>query len=83
MTSFFQKYGPPALARGLWGRGPIPTRYKLLFIGQGLIFTMAIFIRTKDVEKAQTIKKLQEADAERKKLEGSWSLEKEEPSAGR
>ena len=70
MTGLWQKYGPPGLARGLWGRGPMPTRYKLLFAGQSIIFTMAIYIRTKDVEKAQHIKKLQMADAERKRLEG-------------
>ena len=41
----------------------MPTRYKLLFAGQGLIFTMAVFIRTKDDEKAQQSKKLREAEA--------------------
>ena len=59
----FKRFSPASLARGLWGRGPIPTRYKLLFAGQGLIFTMAAFIRTKDVEKAQQSKKLREAEA--------------------
>ena len=66
--SMWNKYGPPALARGLWGRGPIPTHYKLLFLGQGLIFSMAICIRTQDVEKAQQMKKL--AEAERQKKDG-------------
>mmetsp|Transcript_3172 Transcript_3172/g.7021 ORF Transcript_3172/g.7021 Transcript_3172/m.7021 type:complete len:88 (+) Transcript_3172:197-460(+) len=78
--SLFQKFGPPALARGLWGKGPIPTRYKVLFLGQSLMFMMAMQFRAKDVEKAQAIKKLQEAD--RQKVEGSvdsGSSEKEEP----
>lgn len=60
--SFLQKYGPAAIARGLWGNGPIPIRYKILFLGQGLIFTMALMIRSKDVEKAQQIKKLMDAE---------------------
>jgi len=47
----------------------MPTRYKILFLGQGLIFTMAAWIRTKDVEKAQQIKIL--AEAESKRLEGN------------
>jgi len=77
--SFFQKYGPPALARGLWGKGPIPLRYKILFLGQGLIFTMALLIRTKDVDKAQQIRqaqmlsKLQDADKERAEMRGEGS----------
>ena len=58
--SFFQKYGPSAIARGLWGNGPMPTRYVILFVGQGVIFTMAMFIRSKDVEKAQHIKNMME-----------------------
>lgn len=48
----------------------MPTRYKLLFIGQGLIFTMAVFIRTKDVEKAQHLKKLAEAEKQRAAMRG-------------
>jgi hypothetical protein len=60
--SFLQKYGPAAIARGLWGDGPIPIRYKILFLGQGLIFTVALLIRNKDVEKAQQIKILMHAE---------------------
>mmetsp|Transcript_16360 Transcript_16360/g.29683 ORF Transcript_16360/g.29683 Transcript_16360/m.29683 type:complete len:90 (-) Transcript_16360:277-546(-) len=76
-----QKFSPAALARGLWGRGPIPPHYKLLFFGQGLIFTMAVLIRTRDVEKAQHIKNL--VEAEKLKVEeggvlDNGSLEKEE-----
>ena len=77
--SFFQKYGPPALARGLWGKGPVPLRYKMLFLGQSLIFTMALFIRTKDVDKAQQIRqaqmlsKLQDADKQRAEMRGEES----------
>jgi len=77
--SFFQKYGPPALARGLWGKGPVPLRYKILFLGQGLIFTMALLIRTKDVDKAQQIRqaqmlsKLQDADKQRAEMRGEES----------
>ena len=77
--SFFQKYGPPALARGLWGKGPMPLRYKILFLGQGLIFTMALFIRNKDVDKAQQIReaqmlsKLQDAEKQRKEMRGEES----------
>ena len=75
-----QKFSPAALARGLWGNGPIPRHYKLLFFGQGLIFTMAVMIRTRDVEKAQHIKNL--IEAEKLKVEGglldNGSSEKEE-----
>jgi hypothetical protein len=68
--SFLQKYGPTAIARGLWGNEPIPIRYKLLFLGQGLIFTAAIWIRTLDVEKAQKIKKLMDAEKQRSDMTG-------------
>lgn len=69
--SFLQKYGPSAIARGLWGNGPIPTRYVILFVGQGVIFTMAMFIRSKDVEKAQHVKKMmEEAEQSRAELRG-------------
>ena len=68
--SFFQKYGPGALARGLWGRGPMPTRYKILFVGQGLIFTLALWIRTQDVEKAQHLKQFAEAERQRAEIRG-------------
>jgi len=77
--SFFQKYGPPALARGLWGKGPVPLRYKILFLGQGLIFTMALLIRTKDVDKAQQIReaqmlsKLKDAEKQRSEMRGEGS----------
>ena len=77
--SFFQKYGPPALARGLWGKGPMPLRYKILFLGQGLIFTMALFIRNKDVDKAQQIReaqaisKLHDAEKQRREMRGEES----------
>mmetsp|Transcript_24572 Transcript_24572/g.44351 ORF Transcript_24572/g.44351 Transcript_24572/m.44351 type:complete len:95 (+) Transcript_24572:109-393(+) len=70
--SIFKKLGPRSLARGLWGNGPIPTRYKLLFLGQSVIFTMAIWIRGQDVDRAQQMKKLAAAEAERQKMrEGS------------
>ncbi len=65
------KYGPSAIARGLWGNGPMPTRYVILFVGQGVIFTMAMFIRSKDVEKAQHIKTLiEEAEQNRAESKG-------------
>ena len=78
--SFFQKFGPSALAKGLWGKGPIPTRYKILFLGQSIMFMTAMRFRSLDVEKAQMIKQLQQADS--LKTEGSvdeGSAEKEEP----
>lgn len=53
LMSIWDRFGPPALARGLWGRGPMPLRYKFLFLGQSLIFSMAIVIRGRDVEKAR------------------------------
>ena len=68
--SIYERFGPPALARGLWGRGPIPTRYRLLFLGQGLIFTMGVWIRTKDVDKAQKMKKLADAERQRAEMRG-------------
>ena len=68
--SFLQKYGPSAIARGLWGKGPVPTRYVILFVGQGVIFTMALLIRSKDVEKAQHVKKLME-DEQQSRTESS------------
>jgi hypothetical protein len=69
-TKFFQKFGPAALGRGLWGKGPMPTKYKILFIGQGLIFMMAMWVRTEDVERAHAIKKLEEADKQRAAITG-------------
>lgn len=66
--SLFEKLSPSALGRGLWGRGPVPTRYKVLFLGQSLIFTMAIYIRNKDVEKAQLIQQKM-ADSEKQRAE--------------
>ena len=51
--SIWKRFGPPALARGLWGQGPMPPRYKVLFLGQSVIFTMAIIIRGRDIDKAQ------------------------------
>lgn len=48
------------MGRRLWGRGPMPTRYKVLFAGQAFIFTMAIWIRTQDVGRAQAIKQMQQ-----------------------
>jgi len=70
VRSFLHRYGPSAIARGLWGKGPMPTRYVLLFVGQGVIFTMAIFIRSKDVEKAQHMKKLIDAEQHRAEMRG-------------
>ena len=46
----------------------MPTRYKVLFLGQSLIFTMAIYIRNKDVEKAQLIQQKM-ADSEKQRAE--------------
>ncbi len=71
MTSkktFFQRFGPAALGRGLWGNRPMPTKYKLLFIGQSIIFTLAIFVRGQDVERAQAIKKLEAAEKAREEI---------------
>ncbi len=71
MTSkktFFQRFGPAALGRGLWGNRPMPTNYKLLFIGQSIIFTLAIFVRGQDVERAQAIKKLEAAEKAREEI---------------
>jgi len=31
----------------------MPLRYKVLFLGQSVIFTMAIIIRGRDIDKAQ------------------------------
>jgi len=70
VRSFLHRYGPSAIARGLWGKGPMPTRYVLLFVGQGVIFTMAMFIRSKDVEKAQQMKTLIDADQNRAEMRG-------------
>mmetsp|Transcript_24788 Transcript_24788/g.53696 ORF Transcript_24788/g.53696 Transcript_24788/m.53696 type:complete len:96 (-) Transcript_24788:332-619(-) len=79
--SIFKKLGPRSLARGLWGNGPIPTRYKLLFLGQSVIFTMAIWIRGQDVDRAQQMKKLAAAETERQKMrEGSTSSTAEDGS---
>ena len=48
------------MGRRLWGRGPMPTRYKVLFVGQAVMFTFAMWIRTLDVERAQAIKQMQQ-----------------------
>ncbi|KAL7444914.1 hypothetical protein ACHAXM_009636 [Skeletonema potamos] len=64
-SSFFQRFGPSALGKGLWGNRPMPLKYKLLFVGQSVIFTMAIWVRGQDVERAQAIKKLEEAEKQR------------------
>ena len=66
--TFFQRFGPAALGRGLWGNRPMPAKYKILFIGQSIIFTMAMWVRTQDVERAQARKKLEEADKEREQI---------------
>ena len=68
--SFFQKYGPPALGRGLWGKGPMPAKYKLLFFGQALLFSVAAWIRQLDVQKAQFRKKLLDEMERQKAAEG-------------
>ncbi len=81
--SFFQKYGPGALARGLWGRGPVPTRYKILFVGQGFIFTVALWVRTQDVEKAQHLKRLAEAERQREEIRGDESASVKEDDTKR
>ena len=46
----------------------MPTKYKILFIGQGLMFTLAMWVRTQDVERVQAIKKLEEADEQRAEI---------------
>ena len=46
----------------------MPTKYKLLFVGQSIIFTMAIWVRGEDVERAQAIKKLEDADKQRAEM---------------
>ena len=66
--TFFQKFGPAALARGLWGNRPMPTKYKILFAGQAIIFTMAMWVRGEDVERAQARKKLDEAEKQRAEI---------------
>lgn len=79
--SIWQKYGPPALARGLWGKGSIPTRYKVLFAGQAVVFMLAMRVRALDVEKAQMIKKLQDEHGPKGEegLESNGPDAKEEP----
>jgi len=49
----------------------MPTRYKLLFLGQSVIFTMAIWIRQQDVQKAQHIKRLAEEAEKQTNADGS------------
>lgn len=71
--TFFQKFGPAALGRGLWGNRPMPTKYKLLFAGQAVIFTMAIWVRGQDVERAQAKKKLDEAEKQRAEIASNAS----------
>eukprot|EP00577_Skeletonema_sp_RCC1716_P000879 CAMPEP_0113425972 /NCGR_PEP_ID=MMETSP0013_2-20120614/30470_1 /TAXON_ID=2843 ORGANISM="Skeletonema costatum, Strain 1716" /NCGR_SAMPLE_ID=MMETSP0013_2 /ASSEMBLY_ACC=CAM_ASM_000158 /LENGTH=93 /DNA_ID=CAMNT_0000314201 /DNA_START=103 /DNA_END=384 /DNA_ORIENTATION=- /assembly_acc=CAM_ASM_000158 len=66
--SFFQRFGPPALARGLWGNRSMPTKYKLLFVGQSVIFTMAMWVRGEDVERAQARKKLEDSEKQRAEI---------------
>jgi hypothetical protein len=66
--TFFQRFGPSALGRGLWGNRPMPMKYKLLFVGQSIIFTMAIWVRGQDVERAQAIKKLEDAEKQRAEI---------------
>jgi len=66
--TFFQRFGPAALGRGLWGNRPMPTKYKLLFVGQSILFTMAIWVRGQDVERAQAIKKLEDAEKQRAEI---------------
>jgi hypothetical protein len=69
--SFIQKYGPGAIAKNLWGNGPVPPKYKILFIGQGLLFMTALWIRTQDVEKAKHMKqKLIDAETQRAEMRG-------------
>ncbi|KAL7532324.1 hypothetical protein ACHAWF_004096 [Thalassiosira exigua] len=71
--SFFERFGPATLGRGLWGKGSMPTRYKILFLGQSMIFAMAMWIRTQDVDKAQKIKILEEMERQKKVGKGESS----------
>eukprot|EP00573_Skeletonema_grethae_P000367 CAMPEP_0201690390 /NCGR_PEP_ID=MMETSP0578-20130828/3843_1 /ASSEMBLY_ACC=CAM_ASM_000663 /TAXON_ID=267565 /ORGANISM="Skeletonema grethea, Strain CCMP 1804" /LENGTH=91 /DNA_ID=CAMNT_0048175365 /DNA_START=81 /DNA_END=356 /DNA_ORIENTATION=- len=66
--TFLQRFGPAALGRGLWGNRPMPTKYKLLFVGQSILFTLAIWVRGEDVERAQALKKLEEAEKQRAEI---------------
>ena len=78
--TFFQKFGPAALGRGLWGNRPMPTKYKILFAGQAVIFTMAIWVRGQDVERAQAKKKLDEAEKQRAEIASNASAAAAVPS---
>ena len=78
--TFFQKFGPAALGRGLWGNRPMPTKYKILFAGQAVIFTMAIWVRGQDVERAQAKKKLDEAEKQRAEIASNASAAAAAPS---
>ena len=51
----------------------MPTKYKLLFAGQAVIFTMAIWVRGQDVERAQAKKKLDEAEKQRAEIASNAS----------
>lgn len=67
--SFIQKYGPGAIAKNLWGNGPVPRKYKILILGQGFLFMTALWIRTQDVEKAKHMKqKLIDAENQRAEM---------------
>ncbi len=51
---------PSALGKGLWGGGKMPIHWKLLFAGQSLIFTLAIWVRLQDIERAKRLKTMED-----------------------
>lgn len=59
---------PSALGKGLWGGGKMPMHWKLLFAGQSLIFTLAIWVRLQDIERAKRLKKMEDDE---KAMDGS------------
>mmetsp|Transcript_12709 Transcript_12709/g.27839 ORF Transcript_12709/g.27839 Transcript_12709/m.27839 type:complete len:100 (-) Transcript_12709:1553-1852(-) len=80
--SFFERFSPRSLGRGLWGKGSMPTHWKVLFTAQTMIFTLALWVRTVDVENMQKLKRL---EAEKKSKEegggdGDVGVESDESS---
>ncbi|KAL3803169.1 hypothetical protein HJC23_003444 [Cyclotella cryptica] len=51
--SFFERFSPFSIGKGLWGPGKMPTHWKLLFTVQSCIFVSALWMRQVDVQNAQ------------------------------
>jgi hypothetical protein len=70
--TFFERFSPSSIGKGLWGPRKMPIHWKLLFTVQSFIFLSAVWIRQVDVQNAQRRKKEEE---EGHAVEGKGNVE--------